>query len=289
MQTVLFLLMHHIEFIHREHFEFRYSRTWATQDLSPYIDFCWETNFEGLSDIYPNGFSDVLFPNIGYSYLINLGTPFKVHLENKVFEIKMDGFLPRHDRITAQHYGGNKIFGIKFKICPIIFEKDVDFSEYKKHIYPLTYLIDRKVVEHLRNASSFRHRSDIVLEHYKTLIDKHAGSLKYVTTVTDILKGCVATNRYDSIKTVADNYRINKRTLQRYFEASTSFSTKQALQNIRIRKAITQLLNAPSYFNYKDFGYYDYSHFCKHLKQFLSPAHFKTFHDRYGKNIPVKK
>ena len=36
-----------------------------------------------------------------------------------------------------------------------------------------------------------------------------------------------------------------------------------------IRKAVQQLATNPSEFNYEKYGYYDYSHFCKHLKQFL--------------------
>jgi hypothetical protein len=44
---------------------------------------------------YPKGFSDVLFPNIGYTYLINLGTPFIMQVEDKKFEMKTDGFFAK--------------------------------------------------------------------------------------------------------------------------------------------------------------------------------------------------
>jgi len=57
--------------------------------------------------------------------------------------------------------------------------------------------------------------------------------------------------------------------LHRYFETTTSLSSKKALQVLRIRKAVEQLADSPKEFNYEKYGYYDYSHFCKHLKQFL--------------------
>jgi hypothetical protein len=39
---------------------------------------------------------------------------------------------------------------------------------------------------------------------------------------------------------------------------------------MRIRKAIGQLTSSPRDFHYSTYGYYDYSHFYKHLKQFLN-------------------
>src|SRR4051812_5279137 len=131
--------MEHIEFIHRSHFEDEYQRKWAEGRLAGYVDFCWETDFHNLLANNPQGFSDVLFPNIGYTYLINLGTPLTMQLGKNFFPVKNDGFLPRHHFITCHHSVGNKLFGIKFKVCPILFEKNVDFSEYKEFIYPLAY------------------------------------------------------------------------------------------------------------------------------------------------------
>jgi AraC-like DNA-binding protein len=63
---------------------------------------------------------------------------------------------------------------------------------------------------------------------------------------------------------------VSSRTLQRYFEATTSISSKQAFQILRIRKAIVQLLDHPGNFNPAQFGYYDQSHFYKQLKSFLN-------------------
>ena len=64
--------------------------------------------------------------------------------------------------------------------------------------------------------------------------------------------------------------KISTRTLQRYFEATTSITSKQALQILRIRKAVEKLTSAPGEFHFSQFGYYDYSHFYKHLKQFVN-------------------
>jgi AraC-like DNA-binding protein len=261
----------HVEFFHRDHFEYRYHRKKAKRSLAHFIDFFWETDFDELYEQYPKGFSDALFPNVGYTYLINLGTPFVMQLENESFEVKADGFLPRHKSMICHHSTGNKIFGIKFKVSPVLFEKKVNFSEYREYIFPLAYLIDRKIIEKIKTASSFGERMQIVSEYYEKIIEKYSGSFRQADIVTQILKDCSDSNQFNvSIEDLSSKYNISSRTLQRYFEATTSINSKQALQIMRIRKAIEQLTTAPENFHFSTYGYYDYSHFYKHLRQFLS-------------------
>jgi len=261
----------HVEFFHRDHFEYRYHRKKARKSLSHFIDFFWETDFEPLYQKYPLGFSDALFPNVGYTYLINLGTPFVMQLEEDSYEVKSDGFLPRHKNMICHHSVGNKIFGIKFKVSPVIFEKKINFSEYKGYIFPLAYLIDRQLVEKIKDADGFENRVQLASDYYEKIVEKYSGSMRQVDVVTQILKDCSSENSFDiSITDLAKNYRISSRTLQRYFEATTSISSKQALQIMRIRKAVEHLTSDPDGFHFRTYGYYDYSHFYKHLKQFLT-------------------
>jgi AraC-like DNA-binding protein len=263
--------MQHIEFFHRDHFAFRYHRKKPGKSLARFIDFFWETDFDPLWPLYPEGFSDALFPNVGYTYLINLGTPFAMQLEEETFDIKGDGFLPRHKNMICHHSVGNKIFGIKFKVSPIIFEKKVNFHDYREYIFPLAYLIDRHEISKIKTAASFEKRVEIISAYYDRIINKYSGSLRYVDIVTGILDDCSSNNDYSiSISALSKKYEISTRTLQRYFETATSISSKQALQILRIRNAAEHLANSPESFHFSSFGYYDYSHFYKHLKNFIN-------------------
>lgn len=263
--------MQHIEFFDLDHFEYRYHRRKAAGELSRFIDYFWETDFDPLYKQHQAGFSDALFPNVGYTYLINLGTPFTMQLDDSSFNMKSDGFLPRHCNMICHHSAGNKIFGIKFKVSPVILQKDINFAEYKEYIYPLAYLIDRDVVENIKKAADFKERVELISAYYRDIIRKHSGSLAYVDIVTAILEDCYNKNEFDTpIEDLAKRFGVSSRTLQRYFEKATSISSKQALQIIRIRKAVEQLVNDPANFNYSEYGYYDYSHFYKHLKQFIA-------------------
>ena len=262
--------MQHIEFFHIEHFENNYHRVKPAAGLEGFIDFFWETKFDDLLKEHPKGFSDALFPNIGYTYLINLGTPFIMQVDDKKFNMKTDGFLPRNKSIECYHRQGNQLFGIKFKISPIIFKTKVNFAEYREYIYPLSYLMEQAVIDKVKKAISFEERIQILNDYFLSIIKTYSGSWEAIRIVSEIVQHCDTTNDFTtSVEEFAARYNISARTLHRYFETATSLSSKKALQVLRIRKAVKQLANAPQSFNYTQYGYYDYSHFCKHLKQFL--------------------
>lgn len=268
--------MQHVEFFHTAHFEHRYHRYYAQGVLAQFIDFFWETDFDTLWHQYPDGFSDALFPNIGYTYLINLGTPFVMQLEDDQYPVKGDGFLPRNKAMICHNTPGNRLFGIKFKVSPVLFQKKINFREYREYIFPLAYLIDRKVVEEIKAAANFAQRVRIIAAYYQHIIEQHSGTLQAVSVVTSVLEQCSRTNNFDvPIEELAAQHQISSRTLQRYFERATGTSSKQALQLLRIRKAVEQLVNGNTDFSWRQFGYYDYSHFYKHLTGFLTHQHIQ--------------
>jgi AraC-like DNA-binding protein len=272
------MIMQHIEFIHTDHFATRYHREPAPASLSLFIDFFWETDFDRLWETYPEGFSDILFPNTGYSYLLNLGTPFVMQVGEKKFPMKTDGFLPRQKALECYHKPGNRLFGIKFKTSPIIFEKKINFSEYRDAIFPLSYLADATVLKEAKAASSFPDRVKLLSDYFTRLVKQYEGSLQPIKIVTEILAESNRSNDFTKpVEEIAGHYKISTRTLQRYFEMNTSISTKQALQIMRIRKATEHLVNAPGGFHFSLYGYYDHSHFYKHLKQFLQKSTVEKF------------
>ena len=260
----------HIEFFDNFHFEKNYHRVSPVTELSHFIDFFWETSFDHLWEKYPNGFSDTLFPNIGYTYLINLGTPFAMQLDEQVFEMKTDGFLPRPTSVECYHQKGNHLFGIKFKISPVLLEKKVNFSEYRDFISPLTFLIDREIVQTVKKSDTFDLRVEVLTKYFKSILKKSANRQEPVNIVRQIINHAYTTNHFTTpIESLAKKYGISGRTLQRYFESTTIISSKKALQIIRIRKAAAHVASSPGDFHYSMYGYYDHSHFYKHLRSFL--------------------
>ena len=214
----IFSSVRHIEFFHKEHFLNDYFRVKPRPSLARFIDFFWETDFNLLYQKYPEGFQDVMLPNIGYTYLINLGTPFRMSLNSVDYPMKTDGFLPRHLPMTCYHSKGNKIFGIKFRVSPILFEKKIDFSEYNKYIYPLSYLIEREIVQQIKSARSFNDRVELVSSHYERLINLKEDLLMPVEVVTEVLQRLEDENLFSTpVEHIAADLGISSKSLQRYF------------------------------------------------------------------------
>jgi AraC-like DNA-binding protein len=246
--------------------------------LSSFIDFFWETKFEPLWQKHPRGFSDAQFANIGYTYIINLGTPFVMQVADKKINMKTDGFLPRYNAIECFHKPGNHLFGIKFRISPVVFKKKINFSEYKGYMYPLSYLLEQEIIERVKKAASFEERTGILSNYFLSELAQHEKSLKAATIVSDILEESFQQNNFTvSVETLSIRHGISSRTLQRYFEICTGISSKQALQIMRIRKATGHLVHSPEDFDFTLYDYYDHSHFYKHLKQFLQKSTLKSF------------
>ena len=269
--------MQHIEFLHNDHFENNYHRVPPPPALHHFIDFFWETKFENLWSAFPKGFSDAQFPNIGYTYIINLGTPFVMQVDDKKFSMKTDGFLPRYHAIECFHKPGNHFFGIKFRISPVILEKKINFSEYKGYIFPLSYLMEQTIIDKVKKAKSFDERIGILSKYFISLLAKYDGSLQQANIVSKMLDRSFQKNNFClSLEKEAAKHKISLRTLQRYFENCTGISSKQALQIMRIRKAVAHIVHSPQDFSYQQYGYYDHSHFYKHLKQFLQKNTLKN-------------
>ena len=220
--------MQHIEFFHIDHFKNDYHRVKPAKDLESFIDFFWETKFDDLLQRYPEGFSDALFPNIGYTYLINLGTPFIMQVADRKFNMKTDVFLPRNKSIECYHRQGNKLFGIKFKISPIIFKTRVNFAEYREYIYPLSYLMEQAIIDRVKKSALFEERINILNDYFQSLIKTYSGSWEAIRIVSEILQHCDSSNDFTtSVEDFAEQYKISARTLHRYFESSTSLSSKK--------------------------------------------------------------
>lgn len=272
----------HKEFIDNIHFEQYYERHYVTGSLSNYIDYIWTTRFDSLWQQHPHGFTDKLYPNIGYTYLINLGTPYTMFIQNQPFLMKADGFLPRFHTIACKHSVGNQLLGIKFKVSPILLDKKIDFSEYKHAMFSLSYLLPANVIQAIKMATNFTTTVHTIESYFNNLI--HQADNNIVTTVTQAIQ-CFESNVYKTIpiQTIANNLAITTKTLQRYFLIAVGIPPKQVYNTIRIRKALQNYLTVNDGFIPSAFGYYDYSHFYKHASTFLQEDASYIFSKRKAK------
>lgn len=275
------MALKHVEFFDRTHFGKNYYTQKPAEPLSHYIEYFWETNFEPLWKTASEGFTDIFFPAIGHGYLLQLGTAFTVEMDLKKFNIQADVFLPRKNNFSLHFEQGNKVFGIQFKIPPVIFEKKVNFSEYRGFVYPLAYLIDQKIVEQCKLADNFEGRIEILTSYYSRIINARTKEYPSFEIVLDVLKES-GEKKIFSATYFAQKHGISTRSLLRYFEFTTGSKTKESLQLLRIRKAIRRLIRYPSIFDPREFDYYDRSHFYAHAKSYIRKHPSLSFEEHFN-------
>jgi AraC-like DNA-binding protein len=266
--------LEHIEFIHDHHFINHYTRQKPVDEtLQLFIEYFWETKFESLWTKFPEGFTDSLFPNIGYTYFINLNTPCNILFDNKSFHISKEAFLPRAKPLTLRHFKNNKVFGIKFLASPILLEKKINFTEYQNFVYPLTFLIDQKILGNTRNAGSFQERIKIISDYFLNIITVNKLQKNPVFAVTEIIRYCQSNQQYNLPLSFFENLlQVSSKSIQRYFATSTGLNYKQAMSILRMRAAI-EIKRKNNEVSSNTLGFYDKSHFYKELKKFAGP-HF---------------
>ena len=137
--------------------------------------------------------------------------------------------------------------------------------------------MEQTLIDRVKKVKGFKERVSLLSAHFLSVLLQHEGSLQQVNIVSDLLKQCSQENDFSlSLENVAKKNKISLRTLQRYFETCTGISSKQALQVIRIRKAVAHIIQSPADFHYSLYGYYDHSHFFKNLKSFLQKTTLKS-------------
>ena len=114
---------------------------------------------------------------------------------------------------------------------------------------------------------SFRHRVDLfetwLLQHH------HPFTAAYQQQYVDLFINVFSNLQYcqpESIQALCDRHHITYATLRRYFQEQTGVSPKYCQKVMRFKSALQAYRTFGYHFNYSDFGFTDFSHFCKDAK-----------------------
>lgn len=225
--------------------------------LADYVEFYWESQYTKTG-----AFSIRTFPRVGSSWVFNLRTPFLLQKGNQRLLIRKDCRYLRDCSIVSHHRPDNLLFGIQLRTGPGFLEGKFQNISDKKSA-------GTNICKRLRHAGNMEER---VAETERILLTRLDRREEYkINTVNEILaqygRGM---DSYTSMGPLyAGVYRSSK-TVERHFKACTGLNPKQAVKLIRIRSALPVYLANKSSFDFRDFGYYDSSHFHKELKWFIN-------------------
>lgn len=186
-------------------------------------------------------------------------------------DIRLMGHLTRC--VTGSYAPGGKAFYAKLK--PGAFTRLFPFSPKNIQDSQIENLCLFKHFSAWQFADlpSFRHRIDL----FETwlLQQHHPFAAFYRQQYVDLFISVFSHVQYslpETIQALCDRHHITYASLRRYFLEQTGVTPKYCRKVIRFKSALQAYRTFGYHFNYPDFGYTDFSHFCKDAKGLTGKA-----------------
>lgn len=228
--------------------------------LNNYVEFYWQSHYTETGR-----FTIKTFPRIGSTLLFCLDTPFTLQHGSKQYKVEKTCRYLRNKIIVSCHSHDDLLFGVQLR---------VDFS-FLRHI-KREAIIDNgdkdssmnNVWTQLKDASTMAERVHCLEAFLLNMLnDKEEYKANNVTNI--LSEYCNNMDIYSSLNKLNAGTFHSSKTIERHFKYCTGLSPKQAVKLIRIRRASQDYISNKKNFDYRDYGYYDNSHFHKEFNWFI--------------------
>lgn len=262
-----------IEIINKEHFLSNHFFSRPYNGLNEYVSHYWETNLEFKR---PSLLEEKFLPLASYSMIVNLGSPYRLFFDDKLYTIEGDVIVTRSRPVKYIYVRGNKIFGIHFSADLLsLFYKQGDPSNFP-HVSNLKECDEQLEVlaRSIKMADDFETRTSIsnkyLMDWEKKLAETKKTQLRYVVANTRDIEASVIDSM--NIKEAAMNNSLTVRSFERYYLNTIGITPKYYWRIIRFRKAIAHFFADQKKFFPKEFGYHSYAHFYKEAIEMTGEA-----------------
>ncbi len=251
------------EFFQHQHFTANYKVYFPSGDAGLFIDAIWESDYVSDADLKNDFlFRDRIISSVGSTITINLGSAFQLHFGNRQYTITEDYVYSRHLPVLSTHFIGNKMMGIRMK-CNVLSEPIPQGTlKMNRDILP------KEISDRIRTAIGFEQRCDIIMDFVMNFvaikkIKEVAGSISQSLNVMENML-----SEKLSVIDIAREIHCSTKTMERFFEKYLWDSPKKCFRILRFRNALKQYVSQPEEFSIYDYGYYDFSHFYREVKEF---------------------
>lgn len=186
-------------------------------------------------------------------------------------QIRLMGHLTQC--VTGSYAPGSKVFYVKLK--PGAFTTLFPFTPkaIQNSQVAIPRLFNNLSTWQFSDLPSFRHRINF-FEHW-FLQNYQSAVAAYQQQYVDLFTNAFSNTPYcrpESIQALCARHHITYASLRRYFLAQTGVSPKYCQKVMRFKYALQAYRTFGYHFNHADFGYTDFSHFCKDAKGLTGKA-----------------
>jgi AraC-like DNA-binding protein len=165
------------------------------------------------------------------------------------------------------------VFGIRFHPASASLFLTEDVHYFNDSITSLEDVLGNRITnlhEGLVGSASLKTRINLVEDFLIRLLERNEKGIKKVNLIAGVMQDLAPTSSAGSISTIASNFGISSRYLQRTFFQHTGLTPKLYGNIARFQKSLTEMnkqgasLTDVAY----ESGYFDQSHFVREFKRF---------------------
>jgi AraC-like DNA-binding protein len=174
----------------------------------------------------------------------------------------------RSTLLERNNFSTDNIFTIKFN--PLGFESIFGVSQARigNDIVSASEILPDSIIQKLKEPVGLEEKSLFLEKFFFEKLYKNSSDQFHLQCIKRSIDLFVNSTMDVTLNEIAAQLHISEKTFNRYFYKIVGTNPKRFFSTIRCRLSLTQYKQAPRQFSPYDFGYYDFSHFSKEVKQF---------------------
>jgi AraC-like DNA-binding protein len=201
---------------------------------------------------------------------INLGSPYKLTLDNRQYSIPRDKdiLVLRNSIVSRNILASDKLFTIKFFPGAL----DSIFGIHQLHfigkLASATDIIPATLIRKIKEETGLHEKVKTIEEFLLLNLSKQKRRDHYTQIMRDSTDMYVLSGMHYNTSEIASKLFTTSRSINRYFHITVGISPKKYFSIIRARAALTSYVMEKNGFDPACYGYYDMSHFYKEAMKF---------------------
>ncbi len=250
----------------------------ACPPLNPFIEFFSETSPEERDQFSgKEEFTVTMFPSFTPTFYINLGAPYQVVTSGNNYSVKpkVDILILRDSIVHLHKHPADHVLTVKFYPGGLESILGIDQTQFAGKVINLSDILPQKLIAQVKSLPRFEDRIHLLEQYFISRLHNQKTKDHYLYFVKDTINMYSATDMRLNNNELAERMFTSSKTIHRYFNAVIGTSPKQYFSIIRARTALTNYVANRKNFDPALHGYYDMSHFHKHILAFtgFTPAH----------------
>ncbi|GAB3995546.1 helix-turn-helix domain-containing protein [Spirosoma daeguense] len=240
-------------------------------ELADYIEFFSESSAsETYRYVADNQFTVRMFPSWTPTFYINLGEPYQMLVGEKQYSIpkEADVLILRNTIVERHNLPTDHIFTVKFYPGGLEAVLGINQVQFTNQVVSLETVLPATLLLRVKQADHFDERIELLQNYFLNQFQFGKQSDHYRTFVSNTIGTFDESGMVLNTGQLADRLFATSKTINRYFHRVIGTPPKQYLSMLRIRAAMASYVAHKDLFYPEDYGYYDMSHFYKHVMKF---------------------